>query len=567
MTKRPRNLVFARDEHPPRRPIALLAVQHAALCVVFLFYAVIIAKGAGFTPPQQQSLLVGTLLACGIGAIVQAGLPRVSSGLLVIPLTAPVTIMFAIQAGRDVGPSGIAALAIIGGIVQILVGRGLNHLRPYLPPEVCGVVVVMLGISMVPSSFDRIVGLHSGTGVQLLDPSAVIVGLLTLISIAASSIWLKGTMRLFSMLIGCAIGYAAAAALGHFGHFSGVVASASTLALPQLVLPSFAMKASFLLAFVCIAVVSAIDDVGVMVPTDRLDDAAWSKPNVPQISRGLSSHGVTNILAGLLGSTVLGLSSSNVGLAFATGVTSRVVGVAAGGLLILLSFFPKILAVVAAMPEPVLGGVLAYAAGYFIVSGSELALARMMSARRMLVVGLSIAGGVAVQATPEIAAQAPEALTIILESPLVVASLLAIGINAIMRIGIARTERIVVDESADRHDQIADKLDEWGEVWGLSRATVLQATTAVNQLIEAIADLKEGDAVLEARHDDVNLDVRIIYKGQPMVFPDKAPTADELMNDDDGVSRMAGWLVRHLADRAAAFVDGDQQGVTLRFES
>ena len=96
---------------------------------------------------------------------------------------------------------------------------------------------------------------------------------------------------------------------------------------------------------------------------------------------------------------------------------------------------------------------------------------------------------------------------------------------------------------------------------------MLQATTAVNQLIEAIADLREGDAVLEARHDDVNLDVRIIYKGQPMVFPDKAPTADELMNDDDGVSRMAGWLVRHLADRAAAFVDGDQQGVTLRFES
>ena len=567
MTKRPRHLVFARDERPPRRPTVILAIQHAVLSIVFLFYAVIIAKGAGFTPPQQQSLLVGTLLACGIGAIVQAGSARVSSGLLVIPLTAPVTIMFAIQAGRDAGPAGIATLAIIGGIIQIAVGRGLNHLRPYLPPEVCGVVVVMLGISMVPPAFDRIVGLHADAAVKVLDPSAVIVGLLTLISIAASSIWLKGPMRLFSMLIGCAIGYAAAAAFGHFGHFSGVVASASTLALPHLVFPSFDLKASFLLAFACIAVVSAIDDVGVMVPTDRLDDAAWSKPNVPQISRGLSSHGVTNILAGLLGSTVLGLSSSNVGLAFATGVTSRVVGVAAGGLMILLSFFPKILAVVAAMPEPVLGGVLAYAAGYFIVSGSELALARMMSARRMLVVGMSIAGGVAVQVTPEIAARAPEALAIILESPLVVASLLAIGINALMRIGIARTERIVIDDGEGRHDQIADKLDEWGEIWGLSRATALQATAAVTQLVEAIADLKEGDAILEARHDDVNLDIRILYKGQPMVFPARAPTPDELMNDPDGVSRMAGWLVRHLADRATAFLDGDRQGVTLRFES
>ena len=567
MTKRPRNLVFARDERPPRRPLVILAIQHAVLSIVFLFYAVLIAKGAGFTPPQQQSLLVGTLLACGMGAILQAGLPRVSSGLLIIPLAAPVSMMFAIQAGRDVGPAGIATLAITGGIIQIAVGRGLNHLRPYLPPEVCGVVVVMLGITMVPPAIDRIAGLNTDAAVQMLDPSAVIVGFLTLIGIAASSIWLKGTMRLFSMLIGCIIGYAAAAALGHLGHFGGVVASASTLALPQLAFPSLDLKASFLLAFVCIAVVSAVDAVGVLVSTDRLDDAAWSKPNVPQISRGLTSHGVTNIMAGLLGGTVLGLSSSNVGLAFATGVTSRIVGIAAGGIMIVLSFFPKVLAVVAAMPDPVLGGVLAYAAGYFIVSGSELALARMMSARRMLVVGGSIAAGLAVQATPEIAAQAPEALAIILQSPLIVASLLAIGINAIMRIGIAKTERIVVDEGAGRHEQIADKLDEWGEVWGLSRATVLQATAAVNQLIEAIADLKEGDALLEARHDDVNLDVRIIYTGQPMVFPNKAPSADELMNDPDGVSRMAGWLVRHLANRAAAFVDGDQQGVKLRFES
>jgi len=185
----------------------------------------------------------------------------------------------------------------------------------------------------------------------------------------------------------------------------------------------------------------------------------------------------------------------------------------------------------------------------------------------MLVVGVSIAVGLGIQASSEIAAQAPEAVAIILQSPLIVASLLAIGINAIMRIGIAQTVRITVEEGAGRHEKIADKLDEWGEIWGLNQATVLQATGSVNQLIEAIEDLKEGDAILEARHDDVNLEIRIIYKGQPMIFPDKAPTADELVSDPDGVSRMAGWLLRHLADRASAFTDGDKQGVMLRFES
>lgn len=567
MSKRLRHILFARNEQPPARSIFPLALQHAVIPIVFMFYAVLIAKGAGFTPSQQQSLLVGTLLSCGIGAMIHAGLPKLSSGLLIIPFVNPAAMMFAMQAGRDFGPGGIATLAIFGGFIEILVGRGLKYLRPYLPSEVCGVVVLVLGLTMVPPAFDRIVGIHANAAVQSLDKTAIMVGLLTLISIAASSIWLKGTLRLFSMLIGCTLGYVAAAAFGQMDQISDVVGSASAWALPHFVLPSFDLNASFLLAFICIAVVTAVDDVGTIVSVDRLDDAAWSKPNIPQISRGISTSGVTNILSGLLGGTVLALSSSNVGLAFATGVTSRVVGITAGGLMILISFFPKVLAVVAAMPDPVLGGVLAYSAGYFIVSGCELALARMMSARRMLVVGLSVAGGVSMLTTPEIAAQAPEALAIILESPLIVAALLAIGINAVMRIGIAQTERIAVDDGVGRHEQIADKLEEWGETWGLSRATAQQATAAVNQLIEALDDLKDSEAVLEARHDDVNLDIRITYMGRPMVFPDKAPSTDELMNDPDGVSRMAGWLLRHLSDRATTFLDGERQGVMLRFES
>lgn len=567
MSKRPRHLLFSRDEKPPMRSIIPLALQHAVLPIVFMFYAVIIAKGAGFTQPQQQAFLVGTLLSCGIGAILQSGFPKFSSGLLIVPMANVVAISFAIQAGLDAGPAGIATLAVFGGMIEIFAGRMLKYLRPYLPPEVCGVVVLVLGMSMVPSAFNRIMGFNAQAAVQVIDHSAMTIGLVTLISIAASSIWLKGTMRLFSMLIGCTIGYAVAGAFGHFDQISEVVASASPVALPHFMLPSFDLKPSLLLAFVCVALVTAIDDIGTVVSTDRLDDANWSKPNIPQISRGVVASGAANIVSGVLGGAVLGLSSSNVSLAFSTGVTSRIVGIAAGGLLILISFFPKVLAVVAAMPDPVLGGVLAYAAGYFLVSGAELALARMMSSRRMLVIGLSIAGALAVQATPEIVEQVPEAFKIIFESPLIVATLLAIGINAIMRIGIAQTERILIDESEKRYDQIADRLDEWGENWGLSRATAQQATSSVNQLIEAIADLKEGVAMLEARHDDVNLDIRITYKGQPMVFPDKAPTTDELMHDPDGVSKMAGWLLRHLADRASTFKDGDQQGVMLRFAS
>ena len=593
--KRPRNLVFAANERPPISSVLVLGLQHAALSIVFLVYAAMVAKGAGFTLEQQQAMVVGTLLACGVGALVQAGLPRFSAGLLLIPLSSPMFVIFAIPAGKLAGPAGVAALTLVGGLVQIMVGLTFRRLRAFFPPEVCGVVVLMLGVSMVPHAFERIVNepgsldsvfstpIAISLGIsmvphafdQLLTPApdaagihlpSVITGLVTLAAIIASTIWLKGSKRFFAMLIGCAAGYAAAALQGQLDGFSEVAAQASLFALPQLGLPSLSLEPGFLAGYAIVAMIAAVDNMGVIISTDRLDDAEWSKPNVGQIARGVSSLGATTVLSSLLGGTHLGLSSTNIGLAFATGVTARVVGIAAGLIMACISFFPAALAVVIAMPDPVLGGILAFAASYFIVAGAQLSLSRMMSPRRMLVVGLSIAVGIAVLTTQRLGVGLTGVAAILIHSPLMSASIVAILLNALMRIGIAQKASVTLVSGAARHDQVEEALAEWGEMWGLKPATALHASSAVNQLLEAVSDLADGDIRLEARHDDVRLDLSVVYRGQPMVFPERAPTADELMDDDDAMGRMAGWLVRNLADRATTFSRGDEQGVALRFE-
>jgi xanthine permease XanP len=591
--KRPRNLVYAVNERPPTAPMLVLGLQHAALSIVFLVYAAMVAKGAGFTLEQQQGMVVGTLLACGVGAILQGGFPRFSSGLLLIPLSSPMFVIFAIPAGKLTGPDGVAALTLVGGLVQILVGLTFRRLRAFFPPEVCGVVVLMLGVSMVPHAFERIVNMPSAiTAVfsapiaislgismvphafdKLVAPAAtgiylpsVITGLVTLATIIACTIWLKGSKRFFAMLLGCAAGYAAAAALGELGSFAEVVGQTSMVDLPQLRMPSLSLEPSFLAGYAIVAMIAAVDNMGVIISTDRLDDAEWSRPDVGQISRGVSSLGATTIFSSLLGGTHLGLSSANIGLAFATGVTSRVVGITAGLIMAGIAFFPAALALVIAMPDPVLGGILAFTASYFIVAGAQLSLSRMMSPRRMLVVGLPIATGIAVLTTSRLGVGMTGIAAILIQSPLMSASIVAIVLNGLMRIGIAQKATITLVSGAGRHEQVEEALTEWGEMWGLKPATALNASSAVNQLLESVADLAEGDIRLEARHDDVRLDLSVLYSGQPMAFPDRAPTADELMNDDDAMGRMAGWLVRNLADRATAFRRGDEQGVLLRFE-
>ncbi len=596
--KRPRNLIFALNERPALPSTLVLGLQHAALSIVFLVYAAMVAKGAGLSLAEQQGMVVGTLFACGVGALLQAGAPRLSAGLLLIPLSSPMFVIFAIPAGKVSGADGIATLAFIGGLVQILVGLTFRKLRAFFPSEVCGVVVLMLGISMVPHAFERIVSqpaefqsifsaplaielgismvphafdhVRGGVAANLSDfyLPAIVTGLATLFSIIASTIWLKGGKRFFAMLIGCAVGYAVSAMLGQLNNFSAVMNQASLVALPDFSLPSFALAPSFIVAYAIVAMVAAVDNMGVIISTDRLDDADWNKPNVGQISRGVSSLGFTTILSSFLGGTHLGLSSTNIGLAFATGVTSRVVGIAAGAIMAVLSFFPKLLAVVIAMPDAVLGGILAYAASYFIVAGAQLALSRMMSPRRMLVIGLPLAVGVAVQSSSKLADAVPGVIGILLQSPLMSASIVAIALNALMRLGISQKAAVTVEAGPEQHDFVVQTLEGWGELWGLRPATARQASAAANQLLEAVSDLaEEGPITLEGRHDDVNLDLAIIYQGQPMVFPDRAPTPDELMDDPDAVGRMAGWLVRNLADRAKPITQGGKQGVLIRFES
>lgn len=401
----------------------------------------------------------------------------------------------------------------------------------------------------------------------MINAQFLTVGLITMGSIIAASIWLKGSKRFFALLIGCGAGYAASAYFGLLSGFGSVFADLPVVSPPHPVLPTFQIGLPLIAAFVLLSVVSAVDDMGVFISTDRLDDADWSKPDMVKLSRGVSSLGFMSVISGFLGGGFLGLSSTNIGLAFATGVTSRIVGVAAGLILIAVSFFPVVLAVVTAMPDAVIGGILAYAASYFIVAGAELALSRMLSPRRMVVIGVPIAAGIAAQATPALAESTTGMLAVILHSPLILSSVMAIGLNAIMRIGIAQSASLAIPAGSHEHEKIVETLDDWGELWGLKRSTVTQANAAVNQLIEAVRDLAEGDMQLEARHDELNLDLSIVYSGAPMVIPDRAPSPEQLLNDPDGISRMSGWLVRNLANRATVFTRKGQQGVMLRFES
>ncbi|MCX7348768.1 MAG: hypothetical protein NTZ54_04330, partial [Alphaproteobacteria bacterium] len=152
---------------------------------------------------------------------------------------------------------------------------------------------------------------------------------------------------------------------------------------------------------------------------------------------------------------------------------------------------PLALKHVLSLPDAVVAGILFYAACYFVVSGAELALSRMLSPRRSLVIGLSVGVGVLLQSSPTLTARfAGTSLEHVL-APMTFATIVAIVLNLIMRIGIRQTETMTFSGAADSANA-GDILESLGERWGLHRQTGVRAAAAMSEMLDLLGAVATG---------------------------------------------------------------------------
>lgn len=563
MAKRPTNLQFANDEVPPPLSIAVLAFQHSAIILINLVYVVIITKALNFSAADQFAMLSTTLLACGLTTALQA---KFGSGLLIAYHPNPIYIPLVIAAGLSAGPGGIAFLLLCAGAVQFVFGSLVRKLRVFFPPEVCGVVVIMLGVSLLPGTLRGIVTHSLDKTFLHVEPAGLIVALVTLAVASAGSVWLKGMARFFSLLLGCLAGMIVAWALGawHLGD-SKAGFDVPAFALPMIHIPGITFSAGLIYLAVVAALVNVVDELGVLIGTERLDDADWRRPNFTKMSLGLQASGLGTAVSGVLGGVAMGMSSANLSLAYATGVTSRVVGMAMGAILIAVTFVPIALKHVLSLPDAVVAGILFYAACYFIVSGAELALSRMLSPRRALVIGLSVGAGVLLQSAPTLTTRfAGTSLEHVL-APMTFATIVAIVLNLIMRIGIRQQETMIFSGAgagADS-DEIMEKL---GERWGLHRQTGTRAAAGMSEALELLDGVARGPITCTVSYNELVLVMNFAYEGRPIVLPSKAPVLDDLADSPEGVAQMGGWIVRKLSDYSTVSFSGGKQHLQMVFE-
>ncbi len=565
--KKPAGLVYGAEEKPPLSIIIVSAVQHVAVIAIFMVYPLIIARQAGAPPAEIAAILRVGVLALALAVLLQA-LPRgpVGSHFLAPSIFTGVYLGPSLLAAKLGGLPLVWGMTIFAGFVEIGLSRVWSRLRAFIPPETAGMVVFLVGVIIGLAALHVLLGKSSGNMVAGRDALVAGVSLATMIGL---NIWNKGRLRLFCILIGMVVGYVLS---GFTGEITGADLHA-VLNQPVLALPSFAHLAwafdwSLVVPFAVTGLAAAMSTTAVITTYQRLTDADWVRPDARSIDGGIFGDGIAAVAAGLLGTYGLTISTANVGLVAATGVASRYIAFVIAAILAIAAFQPTLIGILTIMPAPVMASALLFTAVFIMISGVQIISTRVLDPRRTLVVGAGMMAFFMVSVVPSAFAGVPRWEQPLVTSPLVIATLVALLLNLVFRIGIRRTVALEIDPKAVVPQDVVNFIERAAGVWGARRDVVTRVEFAVQQAVEAIVEFcrVKGPIALAVSYDEFDINAKLTYEGLPMELPQWAPSQEDMLESDDGPRRLAGFLVRRQADRVQNVAAQGSTVLNLQFK-
>ncbi len=442
------------DEMLPLPRLAALGLQHVLVMYAGAVAVPLILAGAAGLPPDQRAFLISAdILACGLATLIQAfGFPGVG---IRLPVMMGVTfasvgpMLALVSAAREAGGASYAPAAaltviygsvIAAGIFAFLVAPLMSRLIALFPPIVTGCIIMVIGLSLmrigigwaegpltVPNVVDGAVkGVIANPNRDALDGFAL--SAVVLLIILAATKFGKGFVGNISVLLGIAAGAVIAALIGKMS-FGGVGAAVwfDVVRPFQFGWPDFRVAPIVTMCVVMIVVM--IESTGMFL---ALGEMTGKPIGGADITRGLRADGVGTIIGGILNAFPYTSFSQNVGLVGVTGIRSRFVAVAGGMILIILSFLPKLAAVVAAVPVEVLGGAgivmfgMVAATGVRILGGVDFRNNR----NNLFIVAIAVGGGLIPLIAPNFFKNFPAELKPVLDSGIILTTGIAVILNA-----------------------------------------------------------------------------------------------------------------------------------------
>jgi NCS2 family nucleobase:cation symporter-2 len=549
--ERPAQIAFALGEAPPAAQTAALVVQQVAIQAIYLILPGIVGAQYGLIALDIVNFLCLSVAAAGVAGLLQA-LARgpVGSGYPVASIPSPVFVAVYLLAAPGANLVVAGTMAVAAGIGGATLALLLRRLQAIVPTEVAGVVVFLIGVSLLPRAFSVAAADLAVPGFAQGELALLTLGVMIAVALKG------GAFARFAVLVGAALGTAAALLLDIGVHPDTLLLQAAPwFALPRLELPAVAaFDAALLPAFGIALLASFASWTGDLVAFQRAADGGWRQPDTPPIRRGLVAQSLAVSAAGLIGGMVPSTSSACVGLAIATRTLARRVAVAGAVVLLALACCPKAMALVALLPRPVEAAMLGYVCCFMLAAGCQLMTSRMLDMRRTFTVGLGLAFGIgALLNVPGL----PPLLDRLLDSPVTAGAALAIALNLATAPLVARRAEFVLQTGPAMPTEIDDRMAALGGAWGARPETMRNLGHALLELGEVLARHGVAQASVRLRHVDGQVRAAIGWEGVTLPAPAARPEARDLDGPGEAQDAFSLWLAtRHALEIGRREVPG-----------
>ena len=432
----PKGLIYGLEARPPLRDTLFAALQHLLAIFVAIITPPLIIAGALKLDLETTGFLVSmSLFVSGVATFVQCRrLGPVGCGLLCVQGTSFSFIGPIIAAGLAGGLPAIFGATIAGSVVEMLVSRVLKYMRRIITPLVSGIVVTLIGLSLIKVGITACGGGEAAKAAGTFG-SIEYVGLaaLVLVLIIFFNRSSNHYLRMSSIVIGLVIGYVVSWAMGMV-NFSDIPDFGNlNIPIPFKYGVSFDLSAIVSLGLVYL--ITAIEAYGDITANSLISgQPVEGEKFMKRASGGILADGFNSMLAGIFNSFPNSIFAQNNGMIQLTGVASRYVGYFIAGMLVLLGLFPVVGLIFSLMPEPVLGGATLLMFGTVAAAGIRIIASQDINRKATLVIAISFSFGLSVELVPEILSQLPETVRNIFSSGITTGGVMAILTNALIQI-------------------------------------------------------------------------------------------------------------------------------------
>lgn len=239
-------------------------------------------------------------------------------------------------------------------------------------------------------------------------------------------------LRVSSLVIAMAVGYALAWATGMLPDTGNMEKTTSLLMVPTPLYYGLGIDWNLLIPLMLVFMVTSLETIGDITATSDVSEQPVSGPlYMKRLKGGVLANGLNSMLSAVFNTFPNSCFGQNNGVIQLTGVASRYVGFVVALMLIVLGLFPAVAGFVQHIPEPVLGGATIVMFGTIAASGVRIVSREPLNRRAIMIMALSLAVGLGVSQQPLILQFAPDWMKTLLSSGIAAGGITAIVLNLV----------------------------------------------------------------------------------------------------------------------------------------